>query len=115
MFDLTKTVGATFVDDAKACFDRIITALVKLHSRQLGCHGPPAIWMQTRRLMHYTFSRRGAGVSVQSYSPTVEHPLYGGDRALGGHLQRRLSTVHSLHRCLKRQMGSSFKIRTKLC
>jgi hypothetical protein len=31
----------------------------------------------------------GAGIAGQPYSPTVEHPLYGGDRALGGHLQRR--------------------------
>jgi hypothetical protein len=36
MKDLTKTDGATFDNDAKACFDRIILSLTNLRSRQLG-------------------------------------------------------------------------------
>jgi hypothetical protein len=43
LMHLTKTDGATFDNDAKACFDRIIPALTNLRSQQLGmsrsaCH-----------------------------------------------------------------------------
>jgi hypothetical protein len=43
MMNLTKFDGATFDNDAKACFDRMIPVLTKIRSRQLGmprsaCH-----------------------------------------------------------------------------
>jgi hypothetical protein len=43
MTNLTKSDGATFDNDANACFDRILPALTNLRSRQLvmprsACH-----------------------------------------------------------------------------
>jgi hypothetical protein len=96
MMDLTKTNGATVDNDVKACFDRIIPALVNLcHGRQLGM--TRSACQSACRLVAQCFvlPKKEAGISDQLHSPTDEHPLHGEDRALGGRLQRGLSSAHS--------------------
>jgi hypothetical protein len=68
MMYLTKTDGATFDKDAKACFDRIIPTLTKLRRQQLGIP-------KSARNMHSELLRKasyvlktGAGISEQAYS-----------------------------------------------
>jgi hypothetical protein len=77
MMYLTKTDGATFDKDAKACFDRIIPTLTKLRRQQLGIP-------KSARNMHSELLRKasyvlktGAGISEQAYSWTEDQPLYG--------------------------------------
>jgi hypothetical protein len=74
--DLTKTDGATFDNDAKGCFDRSISALANLRSRQLGmlrsaCHMCAELLLK----VSYNLETR-AGISDHPYSPAVEQPLY---------------------------------------
>jgi hypothetical protein len=77
MMNLTKTDGATFDNDAKACFDRIIPALTNLRSRQLGrprspCHTHAKLLLKAAYVL-----KTAAGTSEQTYIATDDHPLYG--------------------------------------
>jgi hypothetical protein len=76
MMNLTKSDGATFDNDAKACFDRIIPALTNLRSRQLGCRSTCHMHAEVLLKASYVVKTQ-AGIYDQSYFSSDEQPLYG--------------------------------------
>ena len=77
MMRLTRTPGATFDNDAKACFDRIIMALAALRSRHLGV--PTATCtMLTSLLEQVAYKiKTTIGISDDTYTSTPSNTLHG--------------------------------------
>jgi hypothetical protein len=103
MIQLSKTDGATFDNDAKACFDRVIPALTNLRSRQLGvsaaaCHTHAELLQKATNAV-----KTQAGISEQTYCSSEEEPLYGEGQGTRWPLQRgSLSARSSSGSCPKR-------------
>jgi hypothetical protein len=77
LFDLTKTGGGTFDNDAKACYDRIIGNLLMLRSQQLGMPQEPCE-TQTRLFadMKYHLKTK-MGISDEYHTHTEDSPIFG--------------------------------------
>jgi hypothetical protein len=74
---LTRTDGSTFDNDAKACYDRIITSMTSVCAQRLGMK-PVNVGLHARTLQQAKYRlKTSLGTSETSYSNTKENPLYG--------------------------------------
>ena len=73
--------------DATACYDRIISNLAMLVSQKFGVH-PMVTKMNARTLQAAKYKvRTEMGISANSYSHSLENPVYGTARKSSVHLK----------------------------
>jgi hypothetical protein len=74
---MTKSTGASFDNDAKSCFDRIVMPLVSLISQNMGMPKRACeLFLMTLRNMKY-FIKTSAGVLDCLYSTTDKRTIHG--------------------------------------
>ena len=77
MFELTRTPGATFDNDAKACYDRIVMVLAALRSNQLGIPEEANKMLTSFLDEAKYYIKTMVGSSEESYTSTPTRPLHG--------------------------------------